>query len=227
MRAWLLTLYAGVAVLTYAVPGRAQGDEDVERALAAARARAGDGDIIAQFSLGALLYYGGNDLALAVDYLRKAAAQGYGDAEFQIGQLYEFGFGVVQDNREAFAWYRKAAEHGSAAGQRAVGDFYRKGRGTTADLTEAARWYRLAADRDDVRAQHELGQLYFTGTGVARDYESAYVWFALAASQAPLPDNRKALLELRNIAAARMTPDQVAAAERRLASWKPRAASGR
>ena len=74
----------------------------------------------------------------------------------------------------------------------------------------------------DIRAQYQLGQMYFTGSGVALDYVSAYVWFALAAGQAPLIDNRKALLEMRNIAAARMKPEQVAEAARRVAAWKPR-----
>ena len=72
-------------------------------------------------------------------------------------------------------------------------------------------------------AQYQLGQAYFDGTGVARDYVSAHVWFTLAAGQTPLIDNRKQLIELRNIAAARMTPEQVAAAARRVAAWKPSA----
>src|SRR5712691_1893218 len=96
-----------------------------------------------------------------------------------------------------------------------------RGRSVALDATEAARWYRLGADGDDVRAQYELGQLYFTGTGVTRDYPSAYVWFSLAALQAPLADNREGLLELRNIAAARMTPEGVADAARLVAAWKP------
>ena len=47
------------------------------------------------------------------------------------------------------------------------------------------------------------------------------VWFSLAAAQTPLEDNRKGLLELRNIAAARMTPAAVAQARRRVAAWRP------
>jgi len=50
---------------------------------------------------------------------------------------------------------------------------------------------------------------------------SAYVWFDIAAAQTPLVDNQKALLELRNIAAARMQPESLAEAERRARSWKP------
>ena len=209
------------ACLASAAVLHAQTDQDVERALAAARAKAGTGDVIAQFSLGSILYYGGNETVEAVEWFRKAAAQGYAPAEFQMGQLYDFGFAVEQVDVQALAWYRKAAEHGSAAGQRTVGEFYQKGRGVAADAAEAARWHRRAADGDDLRAQYALGQLYFAGTGVMRDYVTAYVWFMVAAGQTPLVDNRKALLELRNIAGARITPEQVLEAERRAAAWKP------
>jgi hypothetical protein len=200
---------------------RAQDDAEVARALAAARVKAEAGDVVAQFSLGALLYYGAEDTTQAVEWIRRAAARELPDAEFQMGQLYDFGFGLAQDERQALVWYRKSADHGSAAAQRVVGDFYRTGRGVPTDSAEAARWYRRAADGDDLRGQYQLGTLYFDGTGVARDYVSAYVWFTIAAGQTPLIDNRKELIELRNIAAARMTPEQVAEAQRRVAVWKP------
>ena len=207
------------AQLSAAAPA---GNAEVERALAAARVRASTGDVIAQFSLGSILYYSANDTAQAVDWFRRAAAQEYSPAEFQMGQLYDFGFGVARNDDDALGWYRKAAERGHAAAQRAVGDFYQKGRGVAADAAEAARWYRRAADGDDIRGQYQLGQLYFDGTGVPRDYAAAYVWFSIAAAQAPLTDNRKGLLELRNIAAARMTPEEVSAAAQRVTAWKPR-----
>jgi len=213
--------------LPVAAPLNAHAQPDVDAAVAAVRVKATAGDVIAQFSLGAMLYYGADDMPQAILWLRKAADQQYAPAEFQMGQLYDFGFGVTPSDRQALAWYRLAAQHGSGAGQRAVGEFYQKGRGIPANPSEAARWYRRAADADDVRAQYLLGEMYFTGTGVPQDYPSAYLWYSLAASQAPLVDNRKGLLELRNIAAARMTPDQVAAAARRVATWKPAAAKER
>lgn len=88
-----------------------------------------------------------------------------------------------------------------------------------ANPAEAVRWYQRAAEGDDLRAQYQLGQMYLDGTGVMRDYVSAYVWFDIAAGQTPLVDNQKALLELRNIAAARMAPDQIAEAGRRAKAW--------
>ena len=196
-------------------------DPDVTRAIDAARVRAAAGDVVAQFSLGSLLYYGSDETAQGIEWIRKAAAHGFAPAELQLGQIYDFGFGAGQDDRQALEWYRTAAAHGSAAAQRAVGEFYRKGRAVAADAAEAARWFRRAADGDDLRAQYQLGQMYFDGTGVARDYASAYVWFSVAAGQTPLEDNRKGLLELRDIAAARMTPAARAAAARRVAAWRP------
>src|SRR5688572_18700246 len=44
-------------------------DPDVTRALDAARARAVAGDVLAQFSLGAMLYYGGDDTAQAIAWI--------------------------------------------------------------------------------------------------------------------------------------------------------------
>ena len=63
--------------------------------------------------------------------------------------------------------------------------------------------------------------MFFDGTGVPRDYASAYFWFSVAAAQTPLEDNRKGLLELRNITVARMEAGTLAEAKRRVAAWKP------
>ena len=196
-------------------------DRDVTRALDVVEARAAAGDAMAQFSLGCFGYYGSTDTAQAIEWIRKAAAQQYTPAEFHMGQVYDFGFGVPQSDRQAFEWYRNAAEHDSAAAQRSLGEFYQKGRSVAVDFSEALRWYRRGADGDDLRAQVALGNMYFEGTGVPRDYTSAYVWFTIAAGQTPLEDNRTGILELRNIAAARMTPAAVVEANRRVSDWKP------
>lgn len=219
MHLWFTGLCAACLLLTGA--GRQATGADVARALDAARLRAEKGDPVAQFSLGAFLYYGSPQTAEGTEWIRKAALQQFPPALYHLGQIHEFGFGVSPDDRLALAWYRKAADRGSAPAQRAVGEFSLKGRGVPADAAEAARWFRRAADGDDLRAQYQLGQMYFDGTGVPRDYQSAYVWFTLAAGQTPLEDNRKGLLELRNIAAARMSAAAVAAAKRRVAAWKP------
>lgn len=213
--------WAVVTLLVLSSGAGAQEAGDVQRAFAAARTQAVRGDVVAQFSLGSFLYYGSEETAQGVEWFRKAGAKNFAPAEFQMGQLYDFGFGVPKDDRRALDWYVKAAQHGSAPAARAVGEFYRRGRGVRADAAQALRWYRRAADGDDLRAQYQLAQMYFDGTGVTRDYVTAYMWFDVAAGQTPLVDNQKALLELRNIAAARMAPEALAEAERRARAWKP------
>ena len=45
-------------------------------------------------------------------WYRKAAAQGYADAENNLGVAYYLGHGVPQNSVEAIAWLRKAAVQG-------------------------------------------------------------------------------------------------------------------
>jgi TPR repeat protein len=221
MRALSWTVFFAILGSVAASPTATQTDPDVERLMAEVDARATAGDAVAQFSLGSVLFYTRTNLAKGAALFRDAALQAHPAAEFQMGQLYDFGLGVERNNTEALTWYRRAAEHGLPSAQRTVGDFYRQGREVEADQAEATRWYQRAADGDDLRAQYQLGQMYFDGTGVERDYTSAYVWFTLAAGQTPLEDNRKAIEELANIAAARMTPEQVAEGARRARTWLP------
>lgn len=204
-----------------AAAGQVADEPDVAEAMRRVRERADAGSAVAQFTLAAILHYGMADAVEALAWFRRAADRGYPPAAFQIGQFHHYGVGVTQDDGAALAWYRRAAEAGIAPAQRMVGDFYRQGRGgVEQDPGEAARWYRRAAEGDDIRAQYYLGQMYFEGP-LPRDYGEAYLWFSVAAGQAPLLDNRKAFVELRNIAAARMTPEAAADAERRAALWRP------
>ena len=95
-----------------------------------------------------MLYYGGDDTAQAIDWIRKAAAQRYAPAEFQLGQVYDFGFGAAQDDRQALDWYRQAAEHGSAPAQRSVGRLLSEG---------ARRGRRRGRGRAVVQARRRWG----------------------------------------------------------------------
>ncbi|MCC7042378.1 MAG: sel1 repeat family protein [Acidobacteria bacterium] len=221
----LLTRCVLVVMVVLGVAPTAAGqvavEPDVAEAMRGVRERADAGSAVAQFTLAAILHYGMVDAVEALAWFRRAADRGYPPAAFQIGQFHHYGVGVTQDDGVALAWYRRAAEAGIAPAQRMVGDFYRQGRGgVEQDADEAARWYRRAAAGDDIRAQYYLGQMYFEGP-LPRDYGEAYLWFSVAAGQAPLLDNRKAFVELRNIAAARMTPEAAADAARRAAEWRP------
>ena len=79
--------------------------------------KANQGDIQAQYNL-ALLYYHGlgipRDSKQAVYWYTKAAEQGFANAQYRLGYIYDYGDGkeVPQDFKQAFFWYSKAAEQG-------------------------------------------------------------------------------------------------------------------
>jgi TPR repeat protein len=53
------------------------------------------------------------DYAEAVNWYRKAAAQGIAAAQNNLGVCYEKGLGVPKNQAEADKWFRKAAEQQS------------------------------------------------------------------------------------------------------------------
>jgi TPR repeat protein len=157
------------------------------------------------------------DYATAYRLFRALADSGNVFAQGIIGVMYALGQGVPQNDVEAVKWYRLAADRGNAAAQLALASMYAKGRGVQQSDTEAAMWYRRAADQGDAWAQTNLGVMYAKGQGMQRDYVSAYVWFDLAAAQGDQTAVRN-----RNTAAQRMTPEQIAEAQRPAREWKPK-----
>ena len=57
-------------------------------------------------------FYDKRDYTQAVVWFRKAAEQGYAEAQNYLGRCYYFGYGVSKDYNQAKYWYRKAAEQG-------------------------------------------------------------------------------------------------------------------
>ena len=138
--------------------------------------------------------------------------------------MYFAGKGVPQNDAEAVKWYRLAAEQGDARAQFNLGVKYAKGEGVPQDDTEAVKWFRLAAQQGDARAQNNLGRMYVRGEGVPQDYVQAHMWFNLAASRYPASEAEKHddAVHHRDIIAAKMTPAQIAEAQRLAREWKPR-----
>jgi len=94
------------------------------------------------------------------------AEQGDEWAQFAVGNLYDSGDGVPEDNVNAVHWYLRAAEQGYAVVQYNLGLTYDLGQGVFKDDTKAIHWYREAAERGYVSAQHNLGVMYRTGNFV-------------------------------------------------------------
>ena len=101
-------------------------------------------------------------------------------AQYNLGVLYEYGYGGPQDFAAAASWYRKAAEQGHANAQRSIGGMYDRGQGVTQDYVQAHKWFNIAAATGDPGA-----------------------------------------MNTRNLVAAKMTPAQIAEAQKLASKWKP------
>ena len=81
---------------------------------------------------------------------------------------------------------------------------------------EALSEWRAAASSGDRRAMLALGRLFLKGLGAPQDYVLAHMWLNLAASRGDAEAAKE-----RNALSARMTPQQIAAAQDRARSWRP------
>jgi len=79
------------------------------------------------------------------------------------------------------------------------------------------RWYRKAADQGNALAQTNLGGMYLNGWGVPQDNVQAHMWYSLAAAQGENHARKN-----HDLLAEKMTPAQIAEAQRLAREWKPR-----
>jgi TPR repeat protein len=189
------------------------------------RERANAGDASAQFNLG-LLYFKGEgvpkDDTQAAIWYRKAAEQGNANAQHNLGGLYLMGQGVPKDDTQTVRWYMKAAEQGFALEpfvQYYLGLLYFNGHGVPQDDTQAVQWHRKAAEQGFALALNSLARLYANGRGVPRDYVEAHKWETLAVERASGAAQKKRFGDARDEFAKKMTPDELAEAEKRARDW--------
>jgi uncharacterized protein len=119
------------------------------------------------------------------------------------------------DYATALLIWRSRADKGDARAQASLGSMYALGRGVPEDQKVAAGWYRKAADQGDLAAQVVLGGMYERGNGVPQDYVLAHMWLNLAAAQ-----GNEGAATLRNLVATKMTPAQIAEAQKLAREWK-------
>jgi hypothetical protein len=89
------------------------------------------------------------DYAAEMALIRPLAEQGFAFAQFNLGVLYDQGYGVPMDDRQAIEWYRKAAEQGLPQAQINLGIMYEEGEGTPMDYVRAYFWYAMADSQGD------------------------------------------------------------------------------
>ncbi len=161
--------------------------------------------------------YSKGEYARAYSELKPLAEQGSPEAQWYLGVMCHDGQGVPQDYAQAVKWFRKAVEQGHAGAEYNLGVMFRRGHGVQQDNVEAVKWYRKAAEQGFAEAQYSMGVMVAEGQGVKQDFVQAHMWLDLAAASGDSSAGKN-----REIIAAKMTPSQIAEAQRLAKGWKPK-----
>ena len=159
------------------------------------------------FEMG-LRAYDRRDYATALREWRPLAEHGDAAAQYNLGQMFRKGEGVIRDYKEAVKWFRKSAEQGNATAQGNLGAMYDNGKGVVRDYREAVKWYRLAAEQGNATAQGNLGVMYGSGSGVIQDIVKAHMWLNIGAS-----NGNAIAAKARDYATTLMTESQISKAQ--------------
>ena len=120
------------------------------------------------------------------------------------------------DYKNALRELKPLAEKGHARAQYWTGYMYSEGHGVTKYYFEAVRWFRKSAVQGFADSQFSIGFMYETGRGVPRNYVLAYMWYNLAAVS-----EHDSAGEFRDALERKMTPAQIAQAQKMAAKWRP------
>jgi TPR repeat protein len=155
------------------------------------------------------------EYATALRRLSPLAEKGDARAEFDIGFMHAYGWGVPRNPTEAIAWYRKAADQGLPVAQHFLGLASVNGEGVRPDEAEAARWFARAAAQGFSQSQYMLGLMILDGRGAAKDPAQGYAFMVMAGQGGV----RSAARVVQKLA---LTEAQRAQAQEIIDHWKPK-----
>lgn len=121
-------------------------------------AAAKDGHVAAMERSGYCCQHGlgvAKDVQKALEWYRKSAAGGYGEAYLRLADL----LAIQGDYKEAFIWYEKAGGQGIPQAHRKKGDCYLYGLGVEKDIAAAIICYQAAARQKEPVALLRLKEL--------------------------------------------------------------------
>jgi localization factor PodJL len=156
------------------------------------------------------------DAAGAVALMKAAADTGDARSINRLAKMYERGEGVTRDLAQARALTERAASRGSRQAMHNLGVYYAEAEGEQRDFGKAAESFLQAANRGVVDSQFNLAAMAEQGLGGPKSERVAYYWYSLAARSG----DRDAAAKARELAA-RLSPAEKAAEDKRVAAFKP------
>ncbi len=161
-----------------------------------------NGNSDAQYEFGVIANNSGR-YEEAFGWYQKSALQGHVQAQLDLGILYYWGRGTVEDNNKAFEWLSRSAHAGYNWGQYWLGTMYQDGYGTAKDRDMAIEWYRKALESSVTKelkghVYNRLGDIYYQKIydgGMSYDVNQAVIYY----NQAVDLDNNDACFSLGNM----------------------------
>jgi len=176
--------------------------------------------------------YDRKDWVNTVVQLRPLAETGDDRAMILLGNMYNEGLGVVQNQQEALSLYKRAAaEKNNAEAMVAVAAMYTSGIGVGRNLNTSMQWFRRAAMLGDQTGAFFYATILFRGNKSATDdikpdFYNSYKWFKIAAQKTQHAKLQQTALELsKRVAQQKLTPEDVARADKEAEAWNPVQAS--
>jgi TPR repeat protein len=114
----------------------------------------------------------------AVSCLRELGVLGDVEAQYQLGQCYAEGRGVLRNLPDAMVWMRRAARQGHTGAQGFLGQICSLGSARMRHIWDPERWYRV---NPNAPAPADNRSVFFpSGVAVPADEASALAWYCEA-----------------------------------------------
>ena len=136
------------------------------------------------------------------------------DAMFNLGVIYDNGFGVKKNKSKAFDYYKLAAEKKHKIAQYNLAWMYYNGESIEKNFFEAFKFYNLSAEQGYNKAQYNLASLFYYGDGTIKDYVQAFKWYKIS-SMNGIKESDSFLKKLQ----IKMHPDEIKESEKIVENW--------
>ena len=167
------------------------------------------------------------------DFQMKLAKKGGNpEAEFKVGEMYETGFGVKKDLKEAEVWIKKAASQGHETANFKLLYWNIQKNGLKGENKQKLSELKEKAKGENAQAMHYLGKMYAHGVGVKKNYDKSLDWLNKATFVGVLEAEREAVvvreMKQKSLAESRKAEEQRKAKEKaRLEEEQKKAAADR
>ena len=124
----------------------------------------------------------------AVPLLKKSAALGNAEAQYNLGYSYQVGIAVKKNQEKAIEWYIKSAEQGFNDALYQLMMAYGNGDGVEQDPEKAFAYALKCAENNDGTCMWNVVNCYYTGMGTDKNIDKMLEW-AIRLGKLDNPEN--------------------------------------